>query len=739
MSIPRSRNSLGREFAAADLPNAWPELGRPLEYGSWFLCTSTFYVVTEKDTEHIQKVIEAQTLYTSLNVLDITQPHVRSCFITYLWILAKAFMAVDLYEFGPFTLKTSEHRLLRDGKPVSLPAKAFEVLLLLVENGGHLVPKDELVKKVWASAFAEEANLTANISALRKALGQASGGQEYIETVPRLGYRFNATATDSEASPGASGPLQVPGSARATPNRSPMTPNNVFLPEAGVADAPAARSKPARYAVLAAATLGALLIVGWWVQLKRRPRPTPVNTGTRSIAVLPFQSLSSSPDQEYLSLGLSDALITRLGGLRQIVVRPTLSIRKYSEGGVDPRAAGQELKVDAVLEGSVQRLGERIRVTVRLLRVADGAQLWSDTFDERFTNLFAVEDSISQQVTKALALQLSGEEQQQLAKRYTQSTDAHQLYLKGRFFWGKRTPAGVDESIEYFQQAIAADPRYALAYAGLADSYLLQGSSGYSELRPQQAMQKARAAAERALALDDTLAEAHTSLGYVKLIYAWDWQGSEQEFHRALELNPSDTTALHWYSHYLTAMGRHDESIAISKRALEINPVDLSLNEHLAWVYIMAGQYDRAIDQCRKTLEMDPNFVLAHRRLGEAYEYQRRYPEAIAEFQRAQELSGGAIVYKALLGEVFALSGRSEDAERSLRELARWSQRKYVSSALIAAIYLDLGDRDQAFHWLDKAYDERSDLLTYAKVDPTFEPLRSDPRWPALLERLGLR
>ncbi|HXJ92816.1 MAG TPA: tetratricopeptide repeat protein [Terriglobia bacterium] len=651
-------------------------------------------------------------------------------------------MAAKLYEFGPFTLRPSEHRLLRDGRPVSLSPKAFDVLLLLVESAGGLVSKDDLAKKVWPSGFSEEANLTANIAALRKALGHRPDGQEYIETVPRLGYRFtpwsNQAVTGFELDPNAPAALPTVEAVEAKRNRVNVTPHRGRPPVTSTLGDFLSRRKPSRKLTLALVAFVALLAVGLWSQFRRRPEPSQVSAGTRSIAVLPFQSLSSSPDQEYLGLGLPDALITQLGGLRQIVVRPTGSIRQYSPKGIDPLAAGRELKVDSVLVGSVQRSEDRIRVTVRLLRVADGAQLWADTFDEKFTDLFAVEDSISQQVSKALALQLSGQEQQQLAKRYTQNSDAHQLYLKGRYFWGKRTPAGVDESIHYFQQAIAADPQYALAYSGLADSYLLQGSSGYSQLRPQEAMQKAMAAAERALALDDTLAEAHTSLGYVKLIFAWDWQGAEQEFHRALELNPSDTTALHWYSHYLTAMGRHQESVAASKRALAINPVDLPLNEHLAWVYIMARQYDLAVDQCRKTLEMDPDFALAHRRLGETYEYQGKYPEAIAEFQKALELSGGAIVYKALLGQAYALSGRREDAERSLRELMQLSRERYISSTLIAAIYLDLGEHDQAFHWLDKAYEERSDLLTYAKVDPTFDGLHSDPRWAGLLERLKL-
>jgi tetratricopeptide (TPR) repeat protein len=375
---------------------------------------------------------------------------------------------------------------------------------------------------------------------------------------------------------------------------------------------------------------------------------------------------------------------------------------------------------------------------VRLVRVSDGAQLWSETFDEKFTDMFAVEDSISQQVAKALSLELSGEEQQRLSKRYTENSDAYQLYLKGRYFWDKRTPAAVDESIGYFRQALEADPRYALAYAGLADSYLLQGSSGYSELRPREAMPKAQAAAEHALALDDTLAQPHTSLAYCKLIYEWDWPGSEREFRRALDLNPSDTTALHWYSHYLTAMGRHDESIAVSKRALEINPVDLSLNEHLAWAYLMARQYDGATEQCRKTLEMDPNFALAHRRLGEAYQHQGRYPEAIAEFQKGLALSGGAVVYQALLGQTYALAGRRDEALKVIEALETLSRQRYVSPATIAAIYTGLGDRDQAFHWLDRACDERCDALAYAKVDPGFDNLRSDPRWPSLLKRLGL-
>lgn len=630
-------------------------------------------------------------------------------------------MKVSLHEFGPFRLYPSKHVLLRYGRPVPLTPEAFEVLTALVRNGGEVLRKDDLLKRVWPDSYAEASNLTVRVSELNRTLGRTFDGREYVETISRRGYRFQVQVKDLEED---------------------LAEDSISQESLLRSDADTrVRERPPRQAarlLIAAATV-IVLGLSAWLLLKRRPRPpAEINTGVRSIAVLPFHSLSATPDQEYLGLGLPDALITRLGGLHQIVVRPTDSVTKYAAGQEDPVAAGRQLRVGTVLDGSIQRSGNSVRVTVRLLRVADGEQLWSDTFDERFTNMFAVEDSISQQVAKALELQLSGAEQQQLTKRYTDNSEAYQFYLKGRYFWGKRTPAGVDESIKYFESAIRSDPKYALAYAGLAESYTLLGSSGYSQMRPQEAMPEAKSAAEHALAIDSSLAEAHTSLAYVKLIYDRDWAGSEEEFKRALELNPGNTTTLHWYSHYLTAMGRHEESIARSKRALEIDPVNLSLNEHLAWAYLMARKYDLATEQCRKTIEMDPSFALAHRRLGEAYLYQGDYPQAVAEFQKGSHLSGGAIVYRALLGEGEALAGQKDDARHTLDDLEKLAQQRYVSSSALAIVSLGLGDKDQVFRWLDKALDERSDSLVYVNVDPTYDSLRSDGRWPALLRRLKL-
>jgi len=627
---------------------------------------------------------------------------------------------VGVHEFGPFRLYLSRHLLLRYGTPVPLTPEAFELLSALVRDGGEVLRKDELLKRVWPDSYAEGANLTIRVSELNRALGRMSDGREYVETVARKGYRLHVEVKHlEEEAPEA---LMAMARLQADPGT-------------------ATRSVSAQrwLLMLAAAVVASLLAVAGWLFLNRRSKPpAETSVGMHSIAVLPFHSLSATPDQEYLGLGLPDALITRLGSLHEIVVRPTGSVTRYLSGEEDPVSAGRQLRVGAVLDGSIQRSGDRVRVTVRLLRVSDGTQLWSGTFDDRFTNMFGVEDEVSQQVARALELQLSGEEQQQLTRKYTANSEAYQSYLKGRYFWGKRTPASVNESIGYFQASIDEDPRYSLAYAGLADSYILLGSSGYSQLPPREAMPKAKAAAEHALALDGTLAEAHTTLAYIRLIYDWDWAGAKREFDRALELNPRDTTTLHWYSHYLTAMGLHEESIATAKRALDIDPVNLSLNEHLAWTYLMARQYGLAVEQCRKTIQLDPAFALAHRRLGEAYLSRQEYPQAVIEFQKGLQLSGGALVYESLLAEAEALAGRQSEARQILNDLSRLARKRYVSSSVLATVYLGLGDKDQAFRWLAKAADDRADTLAYTKVDPAYDSLRQDPRWTALLRRLKL-
>lgn len=467
----------------------------------------------------------------------------------------------------------------------------------------------------------------------------------------------------------------------------------------------------------------------------QRPAPTaPIE----SIAVLPFKPLVAESRDPVLELGLADTLITRLSRLRHVILRPTSAVRQYTDLEQDPLAAGRELKVEAVLEGSLQRVGDRLRVTVRLLNVRDGSPLWAYQCDEQqCTDLFAVQDSISEEVAQALRLTLSGEEKERLIKRYTENTEAYQLYLKGRYFWNKYTAEGFKKAIEYFQQAIEKDPSYALAYAGLADAYIQLGVDVHSP--PKEVMPKAKRAAVKALELDEALAEAHLSLGTYRLFYDWNWLEAERELKRAIELNPNNPDAHHFYGHYLQAMGRTDEAIVETKRGLELDPVSLIINTELGWAFYWARQYDQAIEQYRKTLKMDPSFVFASWGLAQAYVENEMYDEAIAELEKARTLSGGWSALLAELGYASAMSGQRVEAQRILHELKERARQEYIDPALIANIYIALGEKEQAFEWLEKAYRGRSPVwMIWLKVEPKFDRLRSDLRFTDLIRRIGL-
>jgi DNA-binding winged helix-turn-helix (wHTH) protein/Tfp pilus assembly protein PilF len=455
----------------------------------------------------------------------------------------------------------------------------------------------------------------------------------------------------------------------------------------------------------------------------------------RSLAVLPFRSLGTE-SSEYLRLGMANALITKLSNIQQITVRPTSAVLKYAGNEADPVTVGRELGVDSVLDGTIERSDDRIRVTVQLMRSGDGAAIWGETFDEQFTNIFGVEDSISEQVTRVLQLRLSGEEKRQLTKRYTENVRAYQAYLKGRYFWEKRTEEGMEKSIAFFEEAIDVDPSYALAYAGLADAHFLLGV--YRARPPRETFPKAQAAAAKALELDSELAEAQCCLAYMKACYDWDWLGAEREFKRALELNPNYVTGHIWYSDYLSALGRFDEALAQVERALEMDQLSLISNLNLALPLYFARQYDRAIEQLHKTLELDQNYALGHWSLGRAYRQQGRYEEAIAELQKAVNLSGMSPLMVAALGRGYAVAGRSDEARKIINELEQLSGQRYISPYDIATIYLGLGERDQAFSWLDQAREERAGRLFFLKVDPYLDSLRPDPRFSALLHSVNL-
>ena len=452
------------------------------------------------------------------------------------------------------------------------------------------------------------------------------------------------------------------------------------------------------------------------------------------MAVLPFKPLVPSDRDEYLEMGMVDVLITKLSNIRQLKVRSISTVRKYADLQEDPVAAGRELQVEAVLDGSIQRVGDRVRVTVRLLNVQDGTSMWADKFDEPFTNIFALQDSISQRVAAALPLNLSGEEKARLSRHDTENTEAYQLYLKGRYFWNKQTEESFRKGIDYFNQAIGDDPNYALAYAGMSDCYALLSDFGF--VPPIEGFPKAKEAATRALAIDEQLAEAHTSLGHVKRDYDWDWPGAEQEFKRAIELNPNYPSARQWYAVYLSSLGRHQEATAEIKRALELDPLSLPVNSVTARVLYLARQYDQAIEQSHKTIEMDPTFASAYQNLGRSYEQKRMYAEAVATFQELNKAVPGHGL--AFLARADALAGRTDEAQKILAQLKELSARRYVSPYQIAMIYAGLGDKEQALAWLERAYQQRVHNLVFLKVEPELDGLRSDPRFVDLMRRVGL-
>ncbi len=488
----------------------------------------------------------------------------------------------------------------------------------------------------------------------------------------------------------------------------------------------------------AALVLGMLIVSAiplLYVLFQQRPSTKEASLRKTSLAVLPFKPIGAEDEDEYLGLGMADALITKLSNIREINVRPTSAVRKYGAQNQDPVAAARELGVEAVVEGSVQKVGEQVRITVQLVSVRDGTPLWGQKFDEQFTNIFAVQDQISEQVARALTLSLSGAEQELLTKRYTENSEAYQLYLKGRYFWNKRTVEGLKKGISYFNEAVEKDPSYALAYAGLADSYSLL--SDYDGLLPKQAYPQAKKAAMQALELDERLAEAHAALAFIKAAYDWDWPGAESEYGRAIELNPNYETAHQWYAEYLTGMGRHEEAIAEIKRAREINPISLIINAVEVWVLYYARDYDQGIAQGQKVVEMDPQFAEVYEYLKRCYDQKGMYREAIAARQMRRKLAGYDAEETAALREASAATSAGVYWQKRLEQEVEESRREPSTAFEMAEIFAQLGKKDQAFAWLEKAYEERSLMMMYLKVAPNLDPLRSDPRFADLLRRVG--
>jgi DNA-binding winged helix-turn-helix (wHTH) protein/TolB-like protein/Tfp pilus assembly protein PilF len=631
------------------------------------------------------------------------------------------------YEFGRFRINTGDRVLLRDQEIVPLTPKVFDILLALVESSGQVISKDGLMKKVWPDSFVEEGNLTQNISLLRKALGEGQNGHQYIETVARRGYRFVAPVRESRDS-------GFDSRDKATAGVAAIEPAAVVTSETATASV----SRDAavqnvigslkRQGALALVSLLALAAAAAGIVYSTRGGKAIDGSSSiiESIAVLPFINEASDADAEYFSDEITESLVNNLSQLPKLRVVPRSVVLNYKGGETDPRKIARELNVRAVLTGRVHRRGDTLSIQVDLIDATNVAQMWGQHYDRRVSDILLVQEDISRDIFENLRLKLSVEEQKQL--------EAFSLYLKGRNAWNKRTEDGLLQGIEYFQKAIEVDQSYAPAYAGLADCYNMLVVYGISQ--PKDAFPKAKEAATKALSIDGTLAEARTSLAFIK--HRWDWgrEEAEKEFQLAIKYKPTYAPAHQWYSSYLVAMGRFDEAIAEAKRAQELEPLSFISNSHLGWILYLAGRYDEAIAHCKRLLDVDPNFFPARRYLGLVYEQKGMYKEAIDQFQQGVKLSGNPLMLS-LLGHAYAASGKKSEALRILADLDKEKQR-YVSPYTIATIYAGLGEKDHAFKWLEKAFEDRDIWLMNLKVDPQLAPLRPDRRFENLLQRIGI-
>ncbi|HJQ22997.1 MAG TPA: tetratricopeptide repeat protein [Blastocatellia bacterium] len=658
----------------------------------------------------------------------------------------------ELFEFDGFCLDPAERRLMRDGEPVPLEPKVFETLLVLVRRAGRLVEKDELMRTIWPDSFVEEVNLARNISILRKALNRNDGGPAYIETVPKRGYRFVGHVRTPA---GEQAELIVQSATislivEEENDESPSREHDQATRRAGkITQAPepdttiewrrSSLGKLKRHRLvllLTLVTLTAAVASGVYFFRHGKGSSQPAaNAPIESIAVLPFVNAAQDPNAEYLADGITGSLIDRLSRLSNLKVMSSSSVFHYKGTQPDTQKVGSDLNVRAVLTGGVKQIGDRLIINVSLDDATDNHHIWGEQYVRQFADILAVQNDIAQDVSTTLRVQLTAPDERQLGKRYTDNVEAYQLYLKGNYEWNKRTREDLQKAIEYYNQALAKDPNYALAYSGLSGCY---GVLGNNYLPPKEAYPLARDYAAKALAIDDTLAEAHVAIGGIKLFYDWDRAGAENEFKRAQLLDPNNASAHQLWGDCLEMTGRFDEAQAERRRALELDPLSPAQNMVAGATFYFAGQYDEAIAQLERAINLEPHNYPAYIYLGQAYGQKKLYEQAIALYRKGMKQAEGNSQLIAALGHAEALAGERDKALKALAELREMSRHRYVSPYWFAVIYLGLGDKDQTFAWLEKAYQERSYSLLWLKVEPLFDSLRSGARFQDLLRRVGL-
>ena len=618
---------------------------------------------------------------------------------------------------GKPRIDLSRYELTIDGRRVKLERQPMDLLICFAQRKGELVTREVIVEKLWGKdVFVDvDHSINAAVRKIRSALRDDPAEPKFLETVVGKGYRLV-------------GEVEVVGAA------SPVLGE---VRSIGPKPVPTDEQRRTSHVLLGLVLAVGLVAIAWafWQWRHRRTSPEP---HIHSIAVLPLANLSGDPSQDYFADGMTEELISDLAQISALRVISRTSVMQYKNTKKSMRDIAKELRVDAVVEGSIERSAGRVRISAQLIQAPTDTHLWTQSYERDLGDVLALQDEVAAAIADEIRIKLLPSEKARLTTSRAIKPEAYEAYLRGLYHIYKRNQTDLEQSTAYFQRAIELDPNYALAYAGLADSYALQGSLLYMVSAPQDVMPKSKAAAQRALEIDSNLGEAYTTRAYVETLYDWDWARSEEDFKRAIALKPNYAQAHLWYAMHLAALGRHSESIAEVKRAQELDPLSLIMNTSVGLMLYFANQYDEAIEQFRKVLELDPDFFVARWELGLVYEVKGMYEEARSEFQKARALSPGNPSILESLAEVDALSGRRTELREILRQLDQLSKHEFVSPYALALLNVALGAKDQAFESLEKAYDRRDNNLIFLNVDPALRTLRSDARFQRLLQRLGL-
>lgn len=647
-----------------------------------------------------------------------------------------------IYRFGDFRLDVGRRLLFKDKENVSIPPKAFEILLYLIESEGQIVSKNELMQKIWQDSFVEENNLTVNIALIRKVLGEKRGENKFINTVSGRGYRFIAEVFEEDGDAENFLILEEVSTTEVYFREEIFTENTEIILDPQHSTL-LLSAKPTsfllRHKYLTAISAFIILIAcSGFLYWKFTPDKIENPTQIQTLAILPFKPLAISEQDALLGIGIADALITKLSGIRKITIRPTSAIAKYAAPNQDFNSAGRELNVDALIEGKIQRNGDKLRVSVQLIRVLDNTPIWANNFETRESDIFALQDSISAQVAESLTTKINSQEREKLAKNYTQNSEAYKLYLNGIFQLSKRNLDSAKLAVDYFEQAIEKQPDYALAYAGLGDAYIMLGNQEalLGALSPLEYLPKAKSALTKALNLDQSIAEAHASMAWVSLWENGNLDQSDINLRRAEELNDTSANIHNYKGLFLMIQGKFEAAMVEMRKAQELDRFSLVINHNIATILFRQKLYDEAEKQCRKTLEFDSNYARSYWLLGLIYEQKKQLPEAITSFQRAVELSRNGTLAKASLARAFAKNSQRKEAENILAELIAGSNDHFVCPDSIALIYSALGDKENAFKYLNQATVERPFSMFQINIEQRFDELKNDPRFKNVEEKM---